>query len=464
MSLRVLIIDDEKNMRHMLMTLLEREGYGVDTSASGSTGVKMMCRALEAEIPYDFVLLDVKMPKVDGITLLRENQAFFAHSQVIMMSAYANIDAAVSAMREGAFDFISKPFRPDEVLLALSKAAEHQALASENMLLKNRLSQMEGRFRFSSMVASSPAMKEVFLLARKAARFATTILIAGGSGTGKELIARGIHQESERCEKPWVPVNCGGIPESLMESEFFGHKKGAFTGATYDKKGLFEEANGGTLFLDEIGELPMAMQVKLLRVLQESEVRPVGEVRTRKVDVRVIAATARDLSEEVAEGRFREDLYYRLNVLTISLPPLSERQEDIPLLCDYFLTTLNKRLNTSVNSVSPAAMKQLLAYNWPGNVRELENAMERAVVLTEGACLELESLPPAIMGKGRNLSRNESGFTPRGFSLKTAMRELEELMIKRALKETNGNRTHASRLLEISHPSLLSKMKTYKIQ
>lgn len=464
MASRVLIIDDEKNMRHMLMTLLEKEGYEVDTSASGTTAVKMADRGLASENPYDFVLLDVKMPGVDGITLLQENRGVFARSQVIMMSAYANIDAAVAAMREGAFDFISKPFRPDEVLLALSRAAEHRALMFENLYLKDRLGEMEERFRFSSMVAASPAMKGVFLLARKAARFATTILITGGSGTGKELIARGIHKEGDRAEMPMVPVNCGGIPESLMESEFFGHKKGSFTGATYDKKGLFEEANGGTIFLDEIGELPMAMQVKLLRVLQESEVRPVGEVRTRKVDVRVIAATSRDLQTEVEEGRFREDLYYRLNVLTISLPPLSERQEDIPLLCDHFLKTFNRRLGSKVTAVSPSAMKLLLAYSWPGNVRELENAMERAVVLTDGEIVESEALPPTMTGASRAINMNKNAFTPEGFSLKAAVKELEPLMIKKALKETKGNRTHASKLLEISHPSLLAKMKLYQIK
>lgn len=464
MSEKILIIDDEKNMRHMLMTLLEKEGYIAETAASGSTGVKMAHRALKQDAPYDFILLDVKMPGVDGISLLQENQGIFSQSMVIMMSAYGTIDTAVSAMRHGAFDFISKPFKPDEVTLLLSRAAEHRALKSENLFLKNQLGQIEERFRFSNMVAKSDAMKEVFLVAKKAARYSITVLIFGGSGTGKELIARGIHKESDRAEKPMVPVNCGGIPETLMESEFFGHKKGAFTGAIYDKKGLFEEANGGTIFLDEIGELPLSMQVKLLRVLQEGEVRPVGDVRTRKIDVRVIAATSRDLKEEVDKGTFREDLYFRLNVLTIPLPSLSKRPEDIPLLCDHFLKKFNRKLGSRVAGTSPAAMKLFLEYPWPGNVRELENAIERSVVLTDGDRIEPDSLPPAITCSAARKPNPDDRLIPEGFSLKVAMRHLERVMIRRALEETGGNRTHASKILEISHPSLLSKMKMYSLR
>ncbi|SCX78458.1 sigma-54-dependent transcriptional regulator [Desulfoluna spongiiphila] len=463
MAGKILIIDDEKNMRHMLTALLEKEGYAVDTAASGGTGVKMAARALKLDAPYDFILLDVKMPGVDGISLLKDNRGTLTRSMVIMMSAYGTIDTAVSAMRHGAFDFISKPFKPDEVSLLLQRAAEHRDLKNENLYLKDQLGRMEGRFRFSSMVAKSDAMKSVFALARKAARYPTTVLIFGGSGTGKELIARGIHGESDRAQRPMVPVNCGGIPETLMESELFGHKKGAFTGAVCDKKGLFEEADGGTLFLDEIGELPLSMQVKLLRVLQEGEVRPVGDVRTRKIDVRVIAATSRNLREEVAKGAFREDLYFRLNVLSIALPPLAGRQEDIPLLCDHFLKTFNHKLGCQVSGVSPAAMKLLLAYPWPGNVRELENAMERSVVLTDRERIDPASLPSAITGSQPGHPVN-GHFSPEGFSLKAAVRKLEGVMIRRALEETGGNRTQASKLLEISHPSLLSKMKLHHLR
>ncbi|VFQ42653.1 sigma-54-dependent transcriptional regulator [Desulfoluna butyratoxydans] len=464
MAGKILIIDDEKNMRHMLSVLLEKEGYAVETAASGGTGVKMAGRAAKLDSPYDFVLLDVKMPGVDGVSLLKENKAVLSRSMVIMMSAYGTIDTAVSAMRHGAFDFISKPFKSDEVTLLLSRAAEHRDLKNENLYLKDQLGLMEGRFRFSNMVAKSDAMKDVFVLARKAARYATTVLISGGSGTGKELIARGIHTASERAQGPLIPVNCGGIPDTLMESELFGHKKGAFTGAVQDKKGLFEEAHGGTLFLDEIGELPLAMQVKLLRVLQEGEVRPVGGVQTRKIDVRVIAATSRDLRAEVAQGAFREDLFFRLNVLPIDLPPLSERPEDIPLLCEHFLKMFNSKLGSRVIGVSPAAMKRLLAYPWPGNVRELENAMERAVVLANGDQVEPDTLPAAIVGTPQERPCSQDEFFLDGFSLKAAVRKLEGIMIRRALEETGGNRTKASRLLEISHPSLLSKMKFHHLK
>ncbi len=463
MAGKILIIDDEKNMRHMLTILLTKEGYTAETAASGERAIEMVAAALKGDCPYDFILLDVKMPGVDGISLLRENRGLFSPSTVIMMSAYGSIDTAVSAMRHGAFDFIAKPFKTDEMILLLSRAGEHRALKDENLLLKNQLGEIEAQFRFSNMVAKSNAMKEIFVIARKAARYTITVLIVGGSGTGKELVARGIHAESDRGDKSMVTVNCGGIPEALMESEFFGHKRGAFTGAICDKRGLFEEANGGTLFLDEIGELPPPMQVKLLRALQEGEVRPVGAVRTRTVDVRVIAATSRNLVEEVAQGRFREDLYFRLNVLTITLPPLFQRQEDIPILCDHFLRKFNRTLGSRVTSISPKAMQLLLDCPWPGNVRELENAIERSVVLSDGDRVEAESLPPAVTGCPHQRSLKDGGFVFEGFSLKVAMRHLERVMIERALKKTEGNRTHASKLLEISHPSLLSKMKQYHL-
>jgi len=303
-------------------------------------------------------------------------------------------------------------------------------------------------------------MISVFQLAQKAARYSTTVLILGESGTGKELIARGIHFEGERANRPLVPVNCGGIPENLLESELFGYKKGAFTGADRNKKGLFQEADGGTIFLDEIGELPLSLQVKLLRVLQESEIRPVGDSKPTQVDVRVIAATARNLEEEVKRGLFREDLFYRLNVLAIPLPPLRDRTEDIPHLCRHFLERFNTKMKKAIQDLSPAAMGLLLDYGWPGNVRELENVMERAVLLSEETILLPEHLPAEI-GAGGKAERAEEPKA--GLSLKEAQRAIEKRLITQALQETGGNRTQASRLLEISHPSLLSKIKTYGI-
>ncbi len=310
------------------------------------------------------------------------------------------------------------------------------------------------------MVAKSKVMRDIFQLAEKAAQYKTTVLILGASGTGKELIARGIHQNGQRSKAPLVPVNCGGIPETLLESELFGYKKGAFTGADRNKKGLFQEAEGGTIFLDEIGELPLGLQVKLLRVLQENEIRPIGDSRSMKIDVRVVAATAKKLEEEVHKGTFRQDLYYRLNVLTIKLPPLKQRTEDIPLLCKHFLHRFNKILGKEVKGLTPDAMAQLLGYHWPGNVRELENVLERAMIIADDSQLSAEHL---FLEQTREGPENQTPFAFEGLSIKTAHKVVEKDLIIRALQETGGNRTRAARLLEISHPSLLSKMKAYAI-
>lgn len=466
---RLLVIDDEENMRHMLSTMMAHGGYDTETASDGFEGLRMVELAREEGRPYDFVLCDIKMPRMDGMEFLKSGREKLVGTTVIVMSAYGTIDSAVSAMKLGAFDYISKPFKADEIRLVLEKAAERETLKSENQYLKNRIQTMETCYSFHDITAKSQVMQDVFMLAEKAARFATTVLITGGSGTGKELIARGIHRLSSRADKPMVPVNCGGIPEALMESEFFGHRKGAFTDARTDKPGLFEEADGGTLFLDEIGELPLPMQVKLLRVLQENEIRPVGDVKTRKIDVRVIAATARNLEEEVRKGRFREDLFYRLNVLAITLPPLKDRPEDIPVLCERFVDMFNRRFGRHVRSISPAAMALIYAHDWPGNVRELENAIERAIVLADEDVLQPEHFTalvkkPATAGSSeteRGAGGSDSAEKP--FSLKAAREDLERKMIIRALVETGGNRTHAARLLEISHPSLLSKIKAYSI-
>ena len=452
---RLLVIDDEENMCHMLSTVLTKAGYMVDSASDGSEGLQMI-----AETHYDFILCDIKMPKMSGMEFLEAAQTALDTTTVIMMSAYGTIDTAIEAMKLGAYDYISKPFKTDEVYLTLKKAVEREILKKENLQLKERIQNIEDSYNFGNMVAKSKAMQSVFQLATKAARYKITVLILGDSGTGKELIARAIHFQGDRSKMPLVPVNCGGIPETLLESELFGYKKGAFTGADRNKKGLFQEAQGGTIFLDEIGELPLALQVKLLRVLQENEIRPVGESKSFKVDVRVVAATAKNLEEEVRNGAFREDLFYRLNVLTVPLPPLRDRSEDIPLLCDHFLKRFNKRLNKDIQRISPAAMSRLLAYGWPGNVRELENAIERAVVLAEDALLDLEHFPPEL-GQRSNNARMDEFIN--GYSLKKAQKILEKKLITQALVETAGNRTQASRLLEISHPSLLSKIKAYDI-
>jgi two-component system response regulator AtoC len=344
--------------------------------------------------------------------------------------------------------------------LTLKKAEERKTLRRENYLLRERIRKIHQENLFGNMVGKSKAMQAVFDLAEKTSQYNTTVLITGESGTGKELIARGIHFHGERAKETLVPVNCGGIPENLLESELFGYKKGAFTGADHDKKGLFEEADHGTIFLDEIGELPLVLQVKLLRVLQESEIRPVGGSKTRKIDVRVIAATAKDLEEEIRKGTFREDLFYRLNVMTIRLPNLRERPEDIPLLCQHFLDRFNRHLGKALTDIAPPAMALLMKHTWPGNVRELENVIERAVVLADGSVILPEHLPPEL---GADTQRLQVENVFQGYSLKEAQRIVEEQLIIKALKETGGNRTQAAKLLEISHPSLLSKIKTYKI-
>jgi len=452
---RLLIIDDEENMRHMLSSLLKKSGYRVDTASNGKDALEMVDQTL-----YDFILCDLKMPDISGMEFFEIARDKLWATTVIMMSAYGSIDIAVEAMKKGAYDFISKPFKSDEVLLTLKKAEERESLKRENLWLKERIRKIQENYHFGNMVAKSKAMNAVFKLSEKVAQYNTTVLICGDSGTGKELIAKGIHFAGGRAKKPLVPVNCGGIPENLLESELFGYKKGAFTGADRDRKGLFTEADGGTIFLDEIGELPLSLQVKLLRVLQESEIRAVGDSKTKKIDVRVIAATAKNLKNEVKKGTFREDLFFRLNVLPIMLPPLRERPEDIPLLCQHFIDRFNVSLNMEINGIAPSAMSLLLKYTWPGNVRELENIIERALVLAENTILLPENFPVEL-GEESNMGKMDDGFD--GYSLKAAQKILEKKLITKALKTTNGNRTQAARILEISHPSLLSKIKAYDI-
>ena len=452
---KILVIDDEGNMRHMLAAVLTKAGYAVDTAADGRAGLIKI-----EQSAYDYILCDLKMPVMGGMDFLKAAGGCISQTTVIMMSAYGSVETAIEAMKLGAYDYISKPFKTDEVLLTLKKAEERESLKKENRQLKARIREIEKDYTFGSMVAQSQAMSSVFQLAQKAGRYSTTVLILGESGTGKELIARGIHHEGERAKMPLIPINCGGIPESLLESELFGYKKGAFTGADHNKKGLFQEADGGTIFLDEIGELPLSLQVKLLRVLQESEIRPVGDSKPTQINVRVIAATAKNLEAEAKRGAFREDLFYRLNVLTITLPPLRERPEDIPHLCRHFLERFNTKMGKTIQDISPAAMGLLFGYSWPGNVRELENVMERAVLLSEDAVLTPEHFPSEF---GQRVTDGRRTEFCGGLSLKNAQKFLEKRLITQALQETRGNRSRAARLLEISHPSLLSKIKTYGI-
>jgi two-component system response regulator AtoC len=374
------------------------------------------------------------------------------------MSAYGSVDLAIEAMKVGAYDYISKPFKQDEVLIALTKAEERESLRRENRALK---AAMRKEQTVHGILGKSEAINKVFSTIGKVADYKTTVLIQGESGTGKELVARALHSGSSRKNKPFIPLNCGAIPETLLESELFGHKRGAFTDAHADKKGLFAEADQGTLFLDEIGELPLTLQVKLLRVLQEGRIRPLGATRDQEVDVRVVAATVRDLRREVEEGRFREDLYYRLNVLQLNVPPLRDRRDDIMLLVEHFIERNNRRLGTKIRELDPHARKLLLNYPWRGNVRELENTIERAVVLAEGDMIAVGDLPERMREPADPVA---ASLTTGELSIKKTARFMEETLIRRALEKTGGNRTAASKLLEISHRALLYKIKDYGIQ
>ncbi len=405
----------------------------------------------------DVVLTDVRMPKMGGLDLLTTLKAKGNEATVIVMSAYGNMDLALEAMKAGAYDYVQKPFKPDEIVLALRKAEERELLRRENRQLRDEIRK---EHRFEDILAKSQKMQDIFRTISKIAEYKTTVLVAGESGVGKELVARAIHHRSSRRGGPFVAVNCGAIPENLLESELFGHRKGAFTDAVHDRRGLFEEADGGSLFLDEIGELPLALQVKLLRVLEDEKIRRVGDTRDLKVDVRIITATHRDLTTETKAGRFREDLFYRLNVLPILVPPLRDRREDSPLLIDHFVARNNNRLGTSIRGLDTESRRLLFEYPWPGNVRELENTIERAMVLAEGDQIVAQDLPDRLR-EARDPVQMQ--LASGELSVKKTMRIIEEILIRRALQKTKGNRTRAAEVLEISHRALLYKIKDYQI-
>ena len=449
---RVLVVDDEPGLRHTLLLILRDEGYQVQVADDGETGLRMAL----AEAP-DLVLCDIRMPRMGGLDFLERYQEAGGTALVVMMSAYGTLDTAVEAMRRGAYDYISKPFNADEVLLTLRKAEEREQLRREVALLRKEVGRVEG---FQGVVGASAAMREVMDLALRVAPFPSTVLLTGESGSGKEAVARAIHRASARGDKPFVAVNAGAIPENLLESELFGHEKGAFTGADRAREGVFEEAHGGTLFLDELGELSLPLQVKLLRVLQERTIRRVGGTGERAVDVRVLAATARDLVAEVKAARFRDDLYYRINVVQIHIPPLRTRPEDIPLLAEHFVLRHSKRLGVDTAGLPRSLLPVLAAYSWPGNVRELENVIERALVLSGGTIGE-EHLP-AHVRSGRQLFdlRDDDG----DLSVKRRLPALEKTLIARALERCNGNRTRAAELLDLSVRALSYKIHDYGLE
>lgn len=445
---RILVVDDERSMREFLEILLRKEGYDV-TTAGDVDGALL---ALESD-DFDLVVSDIQMPGKTGLDLLKAIREANADALVVMITAFATTETAIAAMKEGAYDYVTKPFKLDEIKLVVQKALEKKSLTSENARLR---SELRSERRERQLVGTSVRMQQVYEMVGRVAATKTNVLIVGESGTGKELVARAIHTESDRSDAPFIAINCAAIPENLLESELFGHVKGSFTGAVGNKPGLFESADGGTLFLDEVGELSLPLQVKLLRVLQEKTIRRVGGNSDRRIDVRILAATNRKLEDEVAAGRFREDLYYRLNVIQLQLPPLRDRMDDLPLLVHHFVEKYTRELGKSVRGLSDEAMRVLRSHAWPGNVRELENSIERAVALSRGDWIEAEGLPPAI-GKGgvgdRPGASSASGATGSNVDLDNLVANYERGLLLDALQRAGGIKKRAANLLGISFRS-----------
>ena len=450
---RILVVDDEEQMRDLLVKVLEKSGYQVSVSAEGTQALAL----LERE-PADLVVTDVRMPGMGGMEALRAVKELNPDIVVIIMTAFGTIDQAVQAVKEGAYDYISKPFKIEEMLLTIDKALEERRLRHEVTALRQEL---HTRYHFENLIGKSRAMQEIFKLIEQVAGSRSTVMVYGKSGTGKELVAKAVHYNSQRVAKPFVAVNCAAIPAELLESELFGHEKGSFTGAIATKVGKFELATGGTLFLDEVGSMRLDLQAKILRALQEREIERVGGTRTIKIDVRVLAATNRDLKRAVEEGAFREDLYYRLNVVPITLPPLRQRRDDIPLLVEHFLAKYNREFNRSVKGFSAGATAALYQYDWPGNVRELENVIERAVALAQSETISLRELPLDISVVGRNMMED---IQRAGLSLREARSRFEKQFILSVMEKVQWNQTEAARLLGLHRNTLLWKLQRLGIE
>jgi DNA-binding NtrC family response regulator len=448
MKANILIVDDEKTIRESVAMVLSEEGYDTDIASNG----KMALEKLN-EHDYDILITDLKMPEMDGIELMNNSLKICPQTSVIIITAHASIESAINALRMGAFDYIIKPFDFDDLILKINRLCEHKELVLENQALRRELDE---KYDFSNFIGQSPQMQRVFRLIEKVSSTKGNVLITGKSGTGKELVARAIHFNSPRKNKRFVPINCGAIVGTLMESEFFGHRKGSFTGAINDKDGYFKIANGGTLFLDEVAEIPLALQVKLLRAIEEAEIMPVGGTSSIKVDVRIIAATNRDLSKELEKGNFREDLFYRLNVIEINLPPLSERKEDIPLLIQHFTNKYNRELNRNVKGADNQTMRILRNHDWKGGIRELENVIERALILCEGQYITKYDLPPTMIKV-----EIENDLPER---LKEAIAHFEREHILKILKKTTWNKEETARILAISLSSLYRKIDELNIE
>lgn len=444
----VLIVDDEEEIRNSLSIVLREEGYRCATAPDGSTAIEAL-----KDHSYDILLTDLKMPGANGIEVLEKAQQFSPDTLTIVITAHATVETAIQALRKGAADYILKPLDFDEVILRIENLLEQKNLIQENKYLREQIDQ---EFNFNHIIGESPAMKRVYQMVKRVSDATSNVLITGPSGTGKELVARAIHSHGPRSAKPFIAVNCGAIPKDLVESELFGHKKGAFTGAISEKDGVFVAANQGTVFLDEVGEIPLNQQVNLLRVIQEREVKPIGSNKMVEFDTRILAATNKDLEQEVEKGNFREDLYYRLNVVEIPLPTLQERREDIPLLAQHFLQKYSKELNRPVKGITGDAMGALIAFEWKGQVRELENIMERAVLLGENEFITTDDLPNSIR-KSKGQANYDSN------SLEDAVQTFEKHHILSILKRTDGNKAEAARLLGIDPSTLYRKMERYEV-
>jgi len=450
-SERILIVDDEDGMRRLLSRVLTREGYETSAVANGAEALRLV-----ASERFDLVVTDIKMPEMDGLQLLAELKEYEPSLPIIVITAYGTIENAVQALRSGAYDYIAKPFENDEIKLTVAKAFERERLLAENRYLH---AELEGRYDFSGIVGGSLAMQQVYDMASSVAVSNANVLITGESGTGKELLARSIHYSSLRKEKPFVVLNCAAISEGVLESELFGHEKGAFSGALDTRKGRFERADQGTLFIDEVAEMSMAAQVKLLRVIQEHEFERVGGNKTISVDVRIVAATNKKLEDQVKNGNFREDLYYRLNVVNINVPPLRSRREDVEPLSRFFLEKYTSETGKKITDLSPRALSCLLAHDWPGNVRELQNAIERAVVLSKGSVLTPRDFPQGMQGDDQICLQ----IPEKGGSLTDILEDLERQLIIQTLQREDGSQTRAAETLGIKRTTLRYKMEKYRM-
>jgi two-component system response regulator PilR (NtrC family) len=447
MKSKILIVDDEKTIRESIELVLKEEGYEIEMAANGKEALK-----IAEQKNFDVIITDLKMPEMDGLQLLTHCRKICPKTFFIIITAHGSLESAIEALRMGAFDYILKPFDFDDILIKLKRLFKYKELELQNKALK---ASIEKEYRFTNIIGKSENMQYVFKLIKKVANTKGNVLVTGKSGTGKELVARAIHHNSSRANGPFVAINCGAVVDTLMESEFFGHKKGSFTGAVKDKDGHFKLADGGTLFLDEVGDIPLHLQVKLLRAIEQSEIQPVGASAPVSIDIRIIAATNRDLLEDIENGRFRDDLYYRLNVVEIKLPSLNERREDIPLLIEHFIKKYNETLNRKIKSADNDTVRTLMSYQWKGGIRELENVIERAIILCDDEYITLEDLPANISGVEID--------DPQSDKLKSAVAEFEKKHIKRILKRTEYNKDETAKILEIGLSSLYRKMDELKI-